>query len=259
MSIASKVAGLLMYRRLFVGTKDLLAFRRLRHRQSKSPATPVALRLKALDGALQFCRPGTTDAAVLIETFIKRYHLPPTPLGRNAVILDLGANVGYTMADFACRFPQSRVIGYELDAGNAALAALNTKPFGSRCQVNCGAIWHKTGKITYGGDQEWGFRVTADVDDSLGNRKTAPAHTMHDVLDMHELDYVDYIKMDIEGAEAHVLRDNSSWLNSIGSIKIEVHAPATMAQCIRDLTDAGFTCSPDIVHPSCVVGVRHFK
>src|SRR5262245_17737541 len=100
MGIASKVAGLLTYRRLFAGMSDVFAFRRLRHQRSSLPAAPVGFRIRALDGALQYCRPGTTDAMVLIDTFIEGYHLPPTTLRDDAVILDLGANVGYTMADF---------------------------------------------------------------------------------------------------------------------------------------------------------------
>jgi FkbM family methyltransferase len=258
MGIASKVAGLVMYRRLFVGMSDVLAFRRLRHQRSDVQEVPVGFRIRALDGALQYCRPGTTDGAVLIETFIDGYHLPPTPLRRGAVILDLGANVGYTMSDFAHRFPECRVIGYELDEGNAALATMNTKSFGSRCRVHCGAIWHKSGVIHYGGDEEWGFRVMADGNSSA-NGRSAPAYTLNDVLASHQLESIDYIKMDIEGAEAHVLHENASWLRLVDSIKVEVHEPATIKQCSRDLSEAGFTCSVDAVHRSCVVGVRKDK
>ena len=67
------------------------------------------------------------------------------------------------------------------------------------------------------------------------------------------------LQMDIEGAEAHVLHENASWLRLVDSIKVEVHEPATIEQCTRDLSEAGFTCSVDAVHQSCVVGVRKDK
>ena len=47
--------------------------------------------------------PSTQDAAVLWSTFHGRYHLPPTDLPQDCVILDLGGNVGYTVLHFAHR------------------------------------------------------------------------------------------------------------------------------------------------------------
>jgi len=192
---------------------------------------------------------------VLIDTFVNRYHLPPVQLRRDAVILDLGANVGYTMADFAHRFPDCRVIGYELDESNAELAGMNTRSFGSRCTVHRAAVWHKSGQIHYGGDEEWGFHV-ADDGEVSASKGTAPALTMDDVLKTSRLEYVDYIKMDIEGAEAFVLGGEAGWLRAVGCIKVEIHPPATVDQCMHDLANAGFNCSRDHMHPSCVVGVR---
>lgn len=40
------------------------------------------------------CRAGTTDAIALDYVFGPQSHLPPKPLPHDAVILDLGANVG---------------------------------------------------------------------------------------------------------------------------------------------------------------------
>jgi hypothetical protein len=33
----------------------------------------------------------------------------------------------------------------------------------------------------------------------------------------------DYVKMDIEGAERRLARENNGWLQRVGSIKVEVH------------------------------------
>src|SRR5687768_580192 len=59
---------------------------------------PVAsIRVRALKGNTVLYRPGTTDLEVLRDAFIKQYHLPPFRIRPDGVIVDLGANVGYTV------------------------------------------------------------------------------------------------------------------------------------------------------------------
>jgi hypothetical protein len=67
----------------------------LRYRQSTSHA-PVNCWVPKVPVPL-LCRPGTTDIYVLWHTFSDSFHhLPPKPLPDEAVIVDIGANVGYT-------------------------------------------------------------------------------------------------------------------------------------------------------------------
>ncbi len=218
------------YIQIFSSFADIVQFRRLKRRQLFG-TDPVPLRIRKLGGAPLLCRPGTTDSAVFFDALIEGYHLPPHPLAADCTILDLGANVGYTMADFASRYPTARIIGVELDSTNADLALRNVASFGSRCQVLQAAVWHEDGQVTYGGKQEW-------------------------VLDRFQLDHIDYPKMDIEGAEASVLRSDARWLQCVGCLKVEIHAPATMEWCSELLSEAGFTCSPDNHHPHYIVAVR---
>src|SRR5262245_18098994 len=88
--------------KIFCTPADIVRYRRVKKAVS-GPA--VSLRLKPLDGNSVLCRPGTTDALVLWDTFGGRYHLPPAPLKPDCVICDLGANAGYTAAHFASLYP----------------------------------------------------------------------------------------------------------------------------------------------------------
>ena len=95
----------------------------------------VPLRVKALHGQTIYCRSGLADLGVVYDTFEGRYHLPPAGIGAVRTILDLGANIGLTMAHFAVLYPQARILGVELDAGNFALCRKNIEAFGDRCRV----------------------------------------------------------------------------------------------------------------------------
>lgn len=223
-------------------------FRECRRPETTGP--PVELRIRGIPTPL-LCRPGTSDADVLWDTFGEAYHRPPVPLPPDATIVDLGANVGYTAVDLAVRHPAARIFAVELDAGNADLAEHNLAPFGGRCRVLVAAVWSSDGEVVYGGEDAWGLRV---VRGSAGER-VAPAMRISTLFRHFALERVDYVKMDIEGAEAEVLSD-AGWLDRVDTLKIEVHPPATLESCEQTLRAAGFRVGRDRSHGACVWGAR---
>src|SRR3954452_929666 len=172
-------------------TLDGPSFRRFRRiedldRRRARLGPLVALRVRPLGGETVWIRPGTSDASVLRDTFFDRYHVPPGGLRPVRSILDLGSNIGLTVADLAVRFPDARVLGVELDRSNAALAARNIAPWRDRAEVLHAAVWTSSGEVAYAGDpwEEWGFKVVASP--AAGGATltgTAPAMTMPELLD----------------------------------------------------------------------------
>lgn len=76
-----------------------------------------------------------------------------------------------------------------------------------------------------------------------------PARTFAALLDEIGWDYVDLVKMDIEGAEVDVLNSvDATLLNRIGQLAVEFHGDSTfrfglgpqVEQCLKRLQDAGF-------------------
>jgi FkbM family methyltransferase len=156
------------------------------------------------------------------------------------------------------RFPGARVLGVELDRCNAALAERNIAPWRERAEVLHAAVWTSSGEVAYTGvvGEEWGYKVAeSHASDGAGLRGIAPALTMPELLDRLG-ETVDYVKMDVEGAEAALLADASAWARRVRCIKVEVHAPYHVARCKRDLRALGFAVTDDARHPSCVVGSR---
>jgi FkbM family methyltransferase len=229
--------------------------RALDHDQPRD-GRPVLVRVRPLHGAPVALRPGASDVTVLWDTFLGRYHLPPRELalgteGKAIMIWDLGANIGLTMADLAVRFPEASVVGVELDGANAAVCRRNVSPWADRCRVLEGAVWATEGEVEYrrAPGREFGTHVVRRGEGSI----PAPAITLDRLMAQHE-GLIDYIKMDIEGAERDVLRHNVGWARRVRAIRVEVHEPYTPQQCADDLRALGF--APRIDRRYYVVGVR---
>lgn len=248
-------------------TSDRESLRRFAAMRRAAPADdpavvePVAVRARALGGREVLVRPGTSDADTLWDALVRRYHLPPPEAVPNGVtagpasVLDLGANIGLTVAHLAELFPRARVVGVELDPANAALARRNVAPWSARCSVIDGAVWPEDGELEYHG---WSantssFRVTDD-EDSTAVVRHARAVSLSSLVE--EAGAVDYVKMDIEGAEARVLTEGTGWAPAVRTIKVEVHPPYTVERCARDLEALGFATRRDRRHSWAVVGVR---
>lgn len=247
-----KLKRLRRYLLLFDRPLDMVAYYRCRHWPHRVQA--AELRPRGLTHPV-LCRPKTSDAAVLWGTFGERFHRPPVTLPRDAVIVDLGANVGYTSVDLAIANPTARVIAVEMDAGNAAVARRNLERFGSRCTVVRAAVWGQNGEVVYEGDEEWAYRVVSSpAPDSGGGR--APSVTVPELLDEADVDRVAYMKMDVEGAEAELINEGAVWLDRVDSLKIEVHPPAGLMSCAAVLETFGFDVSTDTRHGGILVGIR---
>jgi FkbM family methyltransferase len=221
---------------------------------------PVRLRPKALLGREVWIRHATTDAQVFDDTFVGRYHEPPRVLDQDAVVVDLGGNIGLTAVHFAATYSGGRVVCVEMDPGNATLAARNLGAFGTRCTVVQAAVWSSDGHLEYTGTEEWGLRVATlegHTPTPVSNhRRTARAISMPTLLREQAIDRIDFLKVDIEGAEAVVLTDDATWLNRVNTIKVEHHEPATRESMAGVLERFGFRVSDDTRHPRCVVGMR---
>jgi FkbM family methyltransferase len=232
------------------------AARYLRVESRLAGSDPVAVRVRPLDGATVWLRPGTTDPIMLRDTFRDGVHPPPPEVAARGVrwIVDLGANAGVTVADNARRFPHARIVAVELDPGNAEAARRNTRSWADRVEVLQGAVWESDGEVPYehAAGHEYGFRVTE------GAASTTRALSMATILShVPAGERVDYVKMDIEGVEARLLSGPAAaWTARIDSISLQVHDPYTLADCARDLEALGFNARVDPRRMNYIVGVR---
>jgi FkbM family methyltransferase len=249
-------------RRLFNSPRDADRYARLL--RSERGESEVVIHVRAIGGQPLFCRPGTSDADVLWDTFVGAYHLPPVAVRPGSTIVDLGANVGYTMAHLGYIAPDARLIGVEMDADNVALARRNVAHLGSRATVIHAAVWGDQAGLSHLeydlSAASWGFR--AEVPDAAASAPRAGAMkvravTLDSLFGEHDVGTVEYLKMDVEGAEGPILGSAGGWTRHVRSMKIEVHEPVSVNDCCRLLQQIGFSARRDSRHPSCVVAIRH--
>lgn len=218
------------------------------------PGPPVTIRVKPLGGAPFVLRPGTTDAYIVRESFAYGGHMPPPELRDIRLVVDVGANIGTSMAEFAHSLSAADVIGIEPDPGNAALCRQNVAPW-PRCEVVEAALWTQDGQVQLAGAQgrEAGLRVAE------AGAVTVDALSLPTFLERHAADRpVDYMKLDIEGGEQPLLGEPDGW-DRVRSVGVEVHPPYTVEGCVSDLRALGFETRVDRRHvpqQPTVVGVR---
>jgi FkbM family methyltransferase len=212
------------------------------------------VRVRQLGGEALTIRPGTSDATVVRTTFTGKQHLPPVT--HPALILDLGANIGSTMAHMAHMFPDAIIAGVELDPDNFALCEKNVAPWADRVRLIEAAVWVTDGSVHFQRDsgRENGSHI---ADQGPAVRSVSMSSLVA------EFGPPDYVKMDIEGAERDILRAEAEWAAHVRSIKVELHGRYTPAECIADLTRLGFRARvlqepwwPPSRGRPCVIGLR---
>lgn len=240
--------------------RTYIRLNRIAHHEG-SGGRAVGLRLRPLGGRRVLVRPSTSDVDTVWATFARGYHRPPRELGARPprLIFDVGANIGLTMADLAVRFPQARLVGIELDADNVQIARANVASWADRCEVVHAAAWTSDAEAFYAPlpGHTAGHRLGGTGAASPAGTVRVPALSLDTLLDRHAQGArVDYLKMDVEGAERALLRQATEWAGRVACINVEVHDPYGVEECQHDLRALGFETRTDPRHGGCVIGLR---
>jgi FkbM family methyltransferase len=221
---------------------------------------PLAVHLRGLPGHEIYLRPGTADVAVVRDLMMKQPHLPPETLEPidPHLVWDLGAHIGLAALDYARRWPNAHVVAVELEPHNASLCRRNLAPFGSRCEVIEAAVWFSDGSVQIDFDSDHAdtnaFRAEAGATD--GGRSVTSL-SLNTLLARTAGDRpVDLCKLDIEGAEQGVLRENTDWAERVTTLAVEVHDDYTTDECTSDLRRLGFDAILPGRAENIVVGTR---
>lgn len=243
------------YRRVFVSHADVNRFRRLRNGDETS-SQPVAVRVREAGGIPLLCRPGTVDAITLWDAYHHKYHLPCAEIECNSCIVSLGANAGYTTANMGWLYPDARIVAVEMDTDNFSLCRQNVAHLGERCNVVQAAIWSEDAEVSYNSsDRVDSFHIDPSRQSAECNQ-TVQGMTLETLFKEQDIQEVDYLKMDIEGAEAAIFESDLSWAERVRTINVEIHPPATFERCKSVLEKAGFQCERHHRHHNSLFGYR---
>lgn len=144
------------------------------------------------------------------------------------VIFDLGANVGVAALYFRLRYPGATIHCFEPDPENVRRLRLQAAVLGD-VRIHEEALWSSKGTLNFYIDPHRGS--CSSVWPASGRQRTVQVQTrtLDSVLEEENIEVVDLLKFDIEGAEEEVLTA-SDRLGQIHVLYGELHA---------DLCDAG--------------------
>ena len=169
-------------------------------------------------------RINSTDADVYGQVLVQEEYAA-VAYDHAEVIVDCGANVGYTSAYFLSRFPQAQVVALEPFPANAEMCRRNLAPYGSRATVIEAAIWSYPTRLAlhYSDGDDWAVQVRPAQDGEYGEIEAIDLPSLG-------LKHIDILKIDIEGSETELFAcDADRWLPHVSNIAIELHG----AECER--------------------------
>jgi FkbM family methyltransferase len=197
---------------------------RMRNRTSKAGRPFVVLSKRARHPLN--CRAATSDLDVFGQIFVQREYRCLDDIRSAGLIIDCGANVGYSSAYFLTRYPSSSVICIEPDPGNFKALKSNLKPYEGRVTSLNSAVWSaRTGLVLseepFGDGREWARTVREARADE---QPTLLAVDIGTLIRESGRERVSILKIDVEGAEEVIFSSNyGEWIDKVDNLVIELH------------------------------------
>jgi FkbM family methyltransferase len=184
-----------------------------------------------------YLRIGTTDASVCKQDLIERQYEFPLSI-KPKVIVDAGANIGSSAVFFANKYPDSIIFALEPEESNFKLLEKNVSSYPQIKPIKA-ALWKENGQIYLvdPGDGNHGFQTTEKAADNCQPLGFIQALTLDALMTRMDLESVDVLKIDIEGAEKEVFESSAKWIDKVGVIMAELH-DRTKAGCGKAFYEA---------------------
>lgn len=192
-----------------------------------------------------YLRKFTSDVQVFQQIFLEKefervVHLFTTRNFKPTYILDGGANIGlstlylhsfYPAAEFVLVEPNDN--NYKLLRKNMVVNKLDIASFNV-------ALWHEETNLSIVSNElgdEWGFSVGYN---NGSNQVHIKGVTIQSILQQLNWPYIDYLKLDIEGAEEELFKSKQSCddiLKNTNAISIEAHSQKFKEEFKKLLSD----------------------
>ena len=157
-------------------------------------------------------------------------------------IIDCGASIGLSIIYLKRLFPNSSIIAFEPDKKIYEVCKNNINLFKfSSVEIIDAAVWVENGITSFLPDDSLGGKIVSSIDVKKDS-------SLYAIKTIRLKDYItkkiDFLKIDIEGAELDVLRDCQQELRFVDKMFVEDHSDVTKPQQLQELLDiiskAGF-------------------
>ena len=174
-----------------------------------------------------FIRKGTPDLGVAISCFSGEFDIVKYlfPKDYSGIIVDAGGYIGTSAIALKQIYPKAKIIVIEPSRNNLAILKKNLEGI-SNIKIVYGALVgssQKTITLNNRGTKEWGYTVVSKPLDNPNAKplQKTPAFLLKDLLGQHEK--IGLLKLDIEGGEYDLLKNDIKTLKKIPVVFAELH------------------------------------
>jgi len=162
-----------------------------------------------------------SDVVVFDQIYAeKQYHWKGIEELNPKVIVDAGANIGLAALCFSNLFPNAHIYCIEPDKANYSLLLKNTKNY-SNIKTIQGALWHCEAMLDIENPEGFSAGLSLMSSDNKGKIK---GYAINTLLRELNIDHIDILKIDIEGAEKEIFEyGDLGWLDKVSILVIELH------------------------------------
>jgi len=191
-------------------------------------------------------RPGSSDIDVFAQIFVDREYRCVDDVVDPGLIIDCGANAGFSSAYFLSRFPNAFVVAIEPDRDNFRLLETNLQPYQGRFKTICSAVWSRPvglvmSEAKSGDGREWSRTVREAHE---GESPTMVAIDIGSILEESGFSRISILKIDVEGAERELFSSNyEEWLAHVDTLVIELHGAECRAALFAAIASSNFAVS----------------
>lgn len=174
---------------------------------------------------------GTTLIVGLKEIFVEKIYQFETE-NETPLIIDCGSNIGFSVYYFKQLFPKAKVIAFEADPVIFDVLGENMANTGLKdIELINKAVWDKDETLEF--RSEGGMSGRVRIKDEEGELYKVQGTRLKDYLNRK----VDFLKIDIEGAEYRVISDCREELKNVERIFVEYHSPKNEEQKLSEILE----------------------
>lgn len=207
-----------------------------------------------------------SDIVTWNYTVLDKHFWPPDGLVSQdaSFFVDVGANVGFTTGLLADQWKNAKILGIEMNPTTAQRARNNLVEFGERITIIEAAIGFPE-------REDVGIFSACNTMDhiqkynvEIGIANIIKVITLDTCLKETKLDdrIIDFLKIDVEGAEWEIIEDNGKWVDRTKVICVEIHNSAERDKILPDdfvkkMEGLGFKTIKNPNHVGIVTGYKN--
>lgn len=149
------------------------------------------------------------------------------------VILDCGAHFGMAIIYWKNLFPGAKITAFEPDPANYEILKSNTGSLNDIELVNK-AVWLHDGVIEFEDKGNWGSKIVEGGTNEAAEAKTIQVGCVK-LANYLKDRKIDFLKLDIEGAEYEVLKDVAPLLGNVENLFLEYHGSVKQNNKLEEL------------------------